>query len=72
MLPQLIGRGCGVLLEEARPAAVAGAVRAMLSNEEQYHAMSAKAIETASEYSLERWRDTIGDLLRASWKCTLS
>ena len=72
VLPQLIGRGCGVLLEEARPAAVAGAVRAMLSNEEQYHAMSARAIETAAEYSLERWRDTIGDLLRASWQCTLS
>ena len=72
VLPQLIGRGCGVLLDEAKPTAVANAVRAMLSNEEQYHAMSAKAIETAAEYSLERWRDTIGDLLRASWKCNLS
>ncbi len=71
VLPQLIGRGCGVLLDEAKPAAVAGAVRAMLSNGEQYHAMSARAIETAAEYSLERWRDTIGDLLKASWKCNL-
>lgn len=72
VLPQLIGRGCGVVLDEATPAAVAGAVRAVLSNEEQYHALSARAIETAARYSLERWRDTIGDLLRASWKCTLS
>src|ERR1041385_1356006 len=72
VLPQLIGRGCGVLLDGATPVAVAGAVRALLSNEEQYHAMSARAIETAARYSLERWRDTIGDLLRASWECTLS
>jgi glycosyltransferase involved in cell wall biosynthesis len=71
VLPQLIGRGGGMLLEEAQPAALAEAVRAMLSSEEQYQAMSANAIATAAEYSLERWRDTIGDLLRAAWRCTL-
>jgi len=67
VLPQLIGTGCGILLEEATPVAIAQAVRECLSDEESYRTMSARAIETARPYSLERWRDTIGDLLRSAW-----
>jgi hypothetical protein len=29
--------------------------------------MSAAAMETASEYSLEKWRDVIGVALRQAW-----
>lgn len=67
VLPQLLGNGCGVLIDEATPAAVAAGVAACLRDARRYRAMSAAAIMTARQYSLERWRDTIGDLLRKSW-----
>jgi glycosyltransferase involved in cell wall biosynthesis len=66
-LPELIGTGCGVLLDEVTPAAVAEGVRLCLSDGERYRAMSGAAVRTAREYSLERWRDSIGELLRAAW-----
>jgi Glycosyl transferases group 1 len=67
VLPQLLSNGCGVLIDEATPAAVAAGVRECLRDARRYRAMSAAAIMTARQYSLERWRDTIGDLLRRSW-----
>jgi len=66
VLPKLIGTGSGLLLEEVSPEALAQAVVDCLSDAERYRSMSARALETASQYSLERWRDTIGDLLRAA------
>jgi glycosyltransferase involved in cell wall biosynthesis len=64
VLPRLIGNGCGVLIDKADPETLAQAVRECLSDPERYRAMSAKALATAEKYSLERWRDTIGNLLR--------
>ncbi len=63
-IPQLIGNGCGILIDDADPEALAQAVLKCLSDGERYRAMSAKALETAEKYSLERWRDVIGDMLR--------
>lgn len=68
VLPNLVGRGCGVILEEVKPEVLATAVRDIIRNPDVYHSMSQKAIETAREYSLERWRDSIGHTLRESWK----
>ena len=67
VLQSLIGYGCGVLINEATPQTVAEAVRVCLQDQEKYRTMSASALRTASGYSLEQWRDTIGDLLRRSW-----
>ncbi|WP_406700189.1 glycosyltransferase family 4 protein [Singulisphaera sp. Ch08] len=67
VLPRLIEQGGGVLIEEATPAAVASAVKTCLSHAESYRDLSRRAVQTASRYSLERWRDTIGDLLRERW-----
>lgn len=67
VLPTLIGRGGGLLLDAATPAALAAAVKYCLSDAERYHAMSARAVATAREFSLERWRTVIGDHLRAAW-----
>lgn len=67
VLPKLIGTGCGLLIEKATPEAVAQAVFDCLSDAERYRAMSAQALETANQYSLERWRDTVGDFLQAAW-----
>jgi Glycosyltransferase len=67
VLPQLIGNGSGILIEETTPAAVAGAVLGLLARPDHYQAMSKQAVETARQYSLERWRDTIGELLQREW-----
>jgi len=67
VLPQLIGGGCGILVDRATPEAIASAVLEILRVKGRYSAMSSRAIETAHQYSLERWRDTIGDLLTAAW-----
>lgn len=68
VLPQLIGAGSGIVLEEASPTAMAAAVREIYSDRAKYRLMSTKAIETAREYTLENWRDQIGMALRKAWK----
>jgi len=67
VLPVLLSRGAGVLLDELTPASVAAGVRHCLSQPETYRAMSASALETAKDYSLENWRDRIGERLSAAW-----
>jgi glycosyltransferase involved in cell wall biosynthesis len=67
VLPELIGTGCGVIIEKATPVEIAQAVKTCLSDAEGYRGMSRKAVETARQYSLERWQDTIGNLLRVAW-----
>ena len=67
VLPQLLGAGCGLLINEATPEALAHAVEQALVNADHYETMSNKAIEVAGHYSLEAWRDTIGGLLGAAW-----
>jgi glycosyltransferase involved in cell wall biosynthesis len=66
VLPMLLASGCGVLIEPD-PAAIARAVCELASSPERYKLMSAKARETAREYTLECWRDTIGGYLSAAW-----
>jgi glycosyltransferase involved in cell wall biosynthesis len=67
VLPALIGSENGVLLHEVGPAALARAVVDCLSDGERYRAMSESALRRAREYSLEKWRDTIGGMLREAW-----
>ena len=67
VLPQLLAGGGGIVLGEASPAAIADAVRRCVSDQRRYETMSRAALETASRYSLEHWRDTIGGSLVAGW-----
>lgn len=67
VLPQLIGNGCGVLLDEPSAHAIAAAVKDICFDETKYSQMSSKAIETARQYTLENWRDYIGETLREAW-----
>ena len=66
VLPMLLSSGCGVLIEPDA-ASIATAVCALVASPSRYKFMSAKARETAREYTLERWRDTIGSYLTAAW-----
>lgn len=63
--------GSGVILRDLAPEAVADAVIGCLESDSNYEEMSARAVTVARAYSLERWRDTIGDLLRTSWCVSL-
>lgn len=67
VLPELIGYGAGILLDEVTPESLAQAIGEILDDTERYEKMSACAFETARQYSLERWRDRIGELLQATW-----
>ena len=67
VLPVLLERGAGLLLDGATPALVADGVRRCFADEAAYRAMSARALETAREYSLERWQEVIGAHLAAAW-----
>lgn len=67
VLPQLIGTGCGVLIDKPAATDIANAVKECFSDAGRYRAMSVKAVETARQYSLEQWRQTIGNLLHGAW-----
>jgi len=66
VLPHLVNE-CGVLLDAVTPQALSQAVSTCLSEPHAYETMSIRAMERAQAYSLERWRDTIGDTLRSAW-----
>ena len=67
VLPELIGSGCGIVLDEATTTAIMAAVKEICSNNSNYTQMSSKAIKTAEQYTLEKWQDFIGDTLREAW-----
>ncbi len=67
VLPRLLESGCGKLLNEGTPAALAEAINEISGDRKLYAQMSKNAIATAGQYSLEKWRDFIGDALRESW-----
>ena len=66
VLANLISQGCGKLLDEKSPIAIARAVADCMADRDAYMNMSGNASAVAREHSLERWRDTIGALLRPS------
>jgi glycosyltransferase involved in cell wall biosynthesis len=67
VLPSLLGMGAGYLLDSGSATALSDAVRNCLTDRDRYRAMSEQAVETARQYSLEQWRNRIGDSLRAAW-----
>jgi glycosyltransferase involved in cell wall biosynthesis len=67
VLPHLLQSGGGMLIDRPDPTALAAAIRRCLGDSERYRAMSAAAVETARQFSVERWRDAIGDALSEQW-----
>lgn len=68
VLPELIKNECGILLDEVSPEALAEAVIKIVSNETYFESLSENAIQKAKGFSLESWRDLIGENLRKAWK----
>jgi glycosyltransferase involved in cell wall biosynthesis len=67
VLGELVGSGGGMLLDDATPLEVARGIRWCLADAARYEAMSSAAVQTAQQYSLERWRDMIGSFLTPGW-----
>jgi glycosyltransferase involved in cell wall biosynthesis len=67
VLPELLASGCGLLIDEPTPRALADAVAGVAADGDRYRAMSARAVETARRYSLENWRGEIGERLQRAW-----
>jgi glycosyltransferase involved in cell wall biosynthesis len=65
--PLLLRKGCAIVLEEETPEALAAAVASCLSDPVRYQSMSAEALRTAQDYSLERWRDRVRSALEKAW-----
>ena len=67
VLPVLLERGAGMLLDDATPPRIAEGVRRCLADPAAYRRMSASALATAREYTLERWEETVGTTLADAW-----
>lgn len=67
VLPHLLKSRCGSLLDEATPVALARAIEKIAGDPAEYQNMSAAALGVAARYSLEDWREQIGDKLRRAW-----
>lgn len=67
VLGQLVGAGGGVVIGAPTAEEVVRAVTACVESTERYRAMSEAGVRTARAYSLERWRDTIGEALTRGW-----
>jgi len=64
---RLIDSRCGVLIDERTPEALATAITWCLTDRDRYQKMSREAIQTARSYSLERWCNTVHELLETAW-----
>jgi glycosyltransferase involved in cell wall biosynthesis len=67
VIPRLLVEGGGRLLEATDEQSVARGVLALLEAPEHLPAMGSAGRQTASHYTLERWRDEIGRVLEAAW-----
>lgn len=67
VLPHLLADGCGIFIDTQDPGSLAAAVHSCLADAARYREMSIRAVRTARQYSLERWRDRIGEFVRAAW-----
>ncbi len=65
--PMLMRKGCAIVLKDETSEALAAAVTSCLSDPARYRSMSAEALRTAKEYSLERWRDRVRSALEKAW-----
>ncbi|HEU5171092.1 MAG TPA: glycosyltransferase [Gemmatimonadales bacterium] len=63
----LMSEGCGTIMHERTPEALAAAVKVCLTDHSRYRSMSARALRTAQACSLERWRDMLRVTLEAAW-----
>ncbi len=67
VLRQLLEEGCGERLETPEGEQVAAAVLSLTANPQRLARMAVQAQQIAHRYTLEGWRDLIGDSIFAAW-----
>jgi len=67
VIPSLLEGGAGLLLNGQDAASIANALADLLSDPEKMAAMGRLARQRAQSYTLERWRDEIGQRLSEAW-----
>lgn len=67
VLPVLIGTENGILLDDIEPETIATAIVNLIADNNRFAEMVQNAQKTARTYSLESWRDRIGEHLRVAW-----
>ncbi len=67
VIPGLLGDGRGFLLESTAAEAVAAALRRLVPSPDALAAAGDAARLHARQFTLERWRDSIGERLEAAW-----
>jgi glycosyltransferase involved in cell wall biosynthesis len=68
VLPELMKDEAGIILKNDDAKSISKALSEIINNPELYRNIQLNAQKRARQYSLEAWRDTIGDHLRTSWK----
>lgn len=67
VIPSLLEGGAGLLLNGQDAPSIAAALNELLSDPAKMAAMGHLARESAQSYTLERWRDEIGQRLSEAW-----
>lgn len=67
VLAQLIGSHNGALIQDIQAPTIAQAVLSITTDESRFTTLVENAYGTAQEYSLEAWRDRIGEMLSEAW-----
>lgn len=67
VLPRLISSENGIVLSQTDHESVAEAVLEAASDPKRLAKMGSSARETSKKYTLEKWRDTIGERLEKAW-----
>lgn len=67
VIPRLLEGGAGLLLSGQDSSSIAANLADLLDDPEKMAAMGKLARERAQGYTLERWRDEIGERLSAAW-----
>jgi glycosyltransferase involved in cell wall biosynthesis len=67
VVPRLLD-GCGVLLDDTTPEAVTTALQRLLTTPDEMATMSEASRRVAATYTLEAWREAIGEALQLCWK----
>jgi glycosyltransferase involved in cell wall biosynthesis len=71
VIPDLLAEGRGFLLDDATPEAVAAGLRRAFSDPDRLARAAEASRRHAARFTLERWRDAIGERLEEAWQCSL-
>ena len=67
VIPSLIENKCGIVLDKTDPSSVSKAVIDMTSNLDQMKDMGKRARTISKDYTLDHWRNVIGQRLKKAW-----